>query len=645
MKNTSFPDEPRQPNKSDSLGVKPFEDGIVNFLNGASTPLTIALQGEWGSGKTSLMNVLEERLCKTEGSMFLSVDINTWEYGLMNDVLDTLRDIITEMANKIAAYAPISTRERLVKTAWKIGKVAVRIGANQLIDGCAEQLGEEFSLLGKSSVCEMRDQLQELVNKACEQQKKNGFIFFIDDLDRMNPPTAVELLELLKNIFTLDRCIFVLAIDYDVVIKGLKPKFGEMTDANEREFRSFFDKIIQVPFSMPLGSYNIDNFLLEQLTDIGYYHSTYEGHTLSVQLKTQLPLIARLTVQTNPRTIKRLLNTLSLITCINNERFPVNSSDNPLGTTNGLLLNFALVAVQVAYPTIYSLLQESPNFISWGVKEAIRRNLPEIEASKIERIKKMKEFDEEWEFFLYRFCSRNPFLKKRAQDISMLLNLLRDNIIENYKINNNEEPSDDRLIGTELSKFIKLSSLTSISNNQVDHSNFKSSEFLKKIRNMLIDGLKVEMPNLANTIVKSNSRVNLKASICINNDSNSISLTSKLNEITGKITLDIHSVCLAYQFGTYHKVDDFINQKLEAFSQDYDFKSNEFKKRNCAYKNYLLRDCAFSLTKKSDIFWNLGFSIEFTSEDEFYQSDFKRDLLEMAIFLYQSCCFLKELAK
>lgn len=44
--------------------------------------------------------------------------------------------------------------------------------------------------------------------------------------------------------------MFVLAIDYDVVIKGLKPKFGELTDANEREFRSFFDKIIQLPFSM-----------------------------------------------------------------------------------------------------------------------------------------------------------------------------------------------------------------------------------------------------------------------------------------------------------------------------------------------------------------------------------------------------------
>jgi hypothetical protein len=41
--------------------------------------------------------------------------------------------------------------------------------------------------------------------------------------------------------------VFVLAIDYDVVIKGLEPKFGKFSEKNEREFRSFFDKIIQFP--------------------------------------------------------------------------------------------------------------------------------------------------------------------------------------------------------------------------------------------------------------------------------------------------------------------------------------------------------------------------------------------------------------
>ena len=50
-------------------------------------------------------------------------------------------------------------------------------------------------------------------------------------------------------------------IDYDIVVKGLESKFGPKTDENEREFRSFFDKIIQVPFSMPTGTYDIENFL------------------------------------------------------------------------------------------------------------------------------------------------------------------------------------------------------------------------------------------------------------------------------------------------------------------------------------------------------------------------------------------------
>ena len=77
-------------------------------------------------------------------------------------------------------------------------------------------------------------------------------------------------MELLKNIFDLEHCIYVLAIDYDVVVKGLKPKFGELTDKNAREFRSFFDKIIQLPFAMPVGSYRIDNFLIDALNRIGY---------------------------------------------------------------------------------------------------------------------------------------------------------------------------------------------------------------------------------------------------------------------------------------------------------------------------------------------------------------------------------------
>ena len=104
-----------------------------------------------------------------------------------------------------------------------------------------------YSLVGRTEERRIRSGF---VRKNISEANKRGVIVFVDDLDRLNPPVAAEIPELLKNIFCINDCISVLAIDYEVVVKGLEPKFGKLTDKNEREFRSFFDKIIQVPFSL-----------------------------------------------------------------------------------------------------------------------------------------------------------------------------------------------------------------------------------------------------------------------------------------------------------------------------------------------------------------------------------------------------------
>lgn len=88
-----------------------------------------------------------------------------------------------------------------------------------------------------------------------------------------------------------------LAIDYDVVIKGLKPKFGELTEKNEREFRSFFDKIIQMPFSMPVASYSIDKFLIENLETVGYID---KANSKDDTIAERLSMICNLSIGTNP---------------------------------------------------------------------------------------------------------------------------------------------------------------------------------------------------------------------------------------------------------------------------------------------------------------------------------------------------------
>jgi predicted KAP-like P-loop ATPase len=60
MKHSSIIDLPRRTDQKDLFGIEKYQDALVEFIKHSNTPLTSALQGEWGSGKTSLMNLLEE---------------------------------------------------------------------------------------------------------------------------------------------------------------------------------------------------------------------------------------------------------------------------------------------------------------------------------------------------------------------------------------------------------------------------------------------------------------------------------------------------------------------------------------------------------------------------------------------------------
>lgn len=414
----SLTDIPRDISKgeSDKLGISPFEDGLTQFINQANTPITIALQGEWGSGKTSLMNTLNNNLCNGKDAPFFGIWINTWEYALMKEPYSALIDIIGGLAKSINEFSGNTANKKLGEAIMKFGLMAVSATFNRGTDVVKEILTGD----NKSSISEIRTELATIINDCVKKQNKQGFIFFIDDLDRIDPPVAVQLLELLKNLFTLDHCIFVLAIDYDVVIKGLEPKFGKLTEQNEREFRSFFDKIIQVPFSMPITRYEIEEFLKVNLCLINY---VTKQQSENKQLISKFSEISNLSVGTNPRALKRLLNSLLLIRCINPKE--ENHSDEELD----LLINFALVSIQIAYPLIYRLLSSNPEFDKWDDDILMQMNLFQTENSTVEN----KGLSENWEKILYRVCENDHYSKRLFPNISKLLRLLKEAIEDKGK--------------------------------------------------------------------------------------------------------------------------------------------------------------------------------------------------------------------
>lgn len=452
---SSIIDVPRQHTQNDLFGIRMYQEALVDYVKLTETPITIALQGEWGSGKTSLMNLLRWHLCDEDNAPYYPIWINTWQYSLMKTPNQAIISILQGIINQIGALNPNEqkwndSKKKIGKLFGKLALAGTKMAAGAIgIEG--DVVDDVAGVLGgsdepNSEIVQLKQEIASLIEAALQHNpQKQGFTFYIDDLDRIDPPVAVEILELLKNIFDLEHCIFILAIDYDVVIKGLKPKFGELTEKNEREFRSFFDKIIQLPFSMPVASYNIDDFLVDALSKIEFFSTAELGDST---LTENLSEIARLSVGTNPRSLKRLTNTLSLISIINRRMLTANEEHTE---QNAKLINFALVCIQIAYPYIYNQMSEEPDFKQWNEGIAAKLKLRKLTTEEQENLNVAEEFDEDWEKVVFRMCQQDTYLSNRAFQVSELLNKIAA-IIQDTK-----QPLGDVIAST-----IRLSAVTNL---------------------------------------------------------------------------------------------------------------------------------------------------------------------------------------
>ena len=448
---SSIIDVPRKHTQEDLFGITVYQDALIEYVQLTDTPITIALQGEWGSGKTSLMNLLKYHLCDVDNSQYYPVWINTWQFSLMKSSSQAIMSILEGIINQLGALNPDKqkwneSKKKIGGIFKKMATVGTKIAAGAVgVDGglVDELIGGDDS--SQSDIVQLKEEISTIITQIlAEHPSKKGVTFYIDDLDRIDPPVAVEILELLKNIFDLENCVFILAIDYDVVIKGLKPKFGELTDKNEREFRSFFDKIIQLPFSMPVASYSVDTFLVDALSKIEFFT---EKELEDTELAEKLSEITRLSVGTNPRSLKRLTNTLSLISIINKKQ---KSTDSTSVDKLNKLINYALVCIQIAYPYIYNQLAEEPDFKKWNDKIASKLKLKPLTDDEIEVLNSTEEFSDDWEKIVFRMCQKETYLSNRAFYISSLLGKIAE-IINN----------DDRL-GEIIEATLEMSAVTNL---------------------------------------------------------------------------------------------------------------------------------------------------------------------------------------
>jgi len=413
----------------DDLKISSYKDALVNFIKRTDTPMTIGVQGEWGSGKTSLLNQIWadlERFNKEDDSIedFKQIWINSWEHSLLCSPEECLMKIINEIISELLdADTDKKRSEKIRSGVSNIMKGALRIGSSMAVGTAGVNAVDEIFAEGSNSIKKLRQQLKDLVAeiKTLETNRYGKIVIYVDDLDRIEPKDAVSILELLKNIFNIQDCVFVLAIDYQVVVKGLKGKFGDPKPENDWEFRAFFDKIIQLPFSMPMGNYDIANYVLGLLDKINFYAGKDEiDEELINKFVTK-------SIGGNPRSIKRLINSLALIKILNDIE-DGDESDGALTDHDAAVVMFAMVCLQIAHPEIYQLFVDNPNYKNWDAELAYRETQGKEESDKnwdknFEQAKKTENFNEPWEQCLFKVCYLNPRRRAKAGDISEFISI------------------------------------------------------------------------------------------------------------------------------------------------------------------------------------------------------------------------------
>lgn len=329
------------PAGSDSLGMGKKYEGLTHFICECSTPMTISIKGDWGTGKTSAMKIVQEKLVEKYGEAVKKQIIwfNTWEFSVVDGNSKLVIELMREMEHKLCELESDDkkkeekqTRSRqLLNGAYifanaakdvavayartKIDELDTVLNAKEAAENGSSGYNKDFpSDENYPSVTGIVKELNKLIGERIKTAVKNigdglpkRLFVFVDDLDRLEPTAALNLLEGMKNFTSFDNCVFILAVDQKVVERGLKGKYGD--DFTQEMARKFFDKIIQLPFDLPTRSYDIKNYIISMLDNTEAEDKKELTEKIAGLLKTFGIY--------NPRTVKRSFNLLHMFKCMN----------------------------------------------------------------------------------------------------------------------------------------------------------------------------------------------------------------------------------------------------------------------------------------------------------------------------------------
>lgn len=288
-------DSPLEDLEKDRLGYAHFaehlSDTIVN--RAPSGGYTISIQGDWGSGKSTILNFLQSQL-DDSGEDPIVVRFNPWWFSGQPQLIEKFFEELGDNLGKEEQLEDI--RPKLASLSEKLSKVPVSSVTGHPVEQAfgfiASLASEEEASLG-----EIKQEIDELLQKSDQP-----IVVFIDDIDRLNPQEISQMFQLVKSVADFQNVIYVLAFDRSVVVDALERE-DSIQDGGQ-----YLQKIVQLPLPIPDPKEGaLESLFLDRLEHTCTNYDYDEVRWRKVLDSGILPILS------TPRDVVRLVNTIEIL--------------------------------------------------------------------------------------------------------------------------------------------------------------------------------------------------------------------------------------------------------------------------------------------------------------------------------------------